>query len=138
MPDDRLLYEARTALVPWAKDDDHCALHFIIEGHNCDIFLCQGDAEDLAFWQALGRLWAAAPLMQLRLKEARDAIATLPPGVLGVTSFPDFYGDMDEDGNLRDGVPYDVTNVYTRDLLLGNIERALREEKGEGNDLRQL
>ena len=69
--------------------------------------------------------------MQLRLKQARDAIAQMPPDVLGVTGFADFLSDMDEDGNLRDGVLYDTTNMYTRDLLLGNIERALREEKGE-------
>ena len=128
MPDDRLLYEAHTALVPWAKDDSHYALHFIIEGRNCDIFLCQGDDGELAFWQALASLWERAPLMQLRLKEARDAIAQMPPDVLGVTSSADFISDMDEDGNLRDGVLYDTTNMYTRDLLLGNVERALKQE----------
>ena len=129
--DDRLLYEAHTALVPWAKDDDHYALHFIIEGRNCDIFLCQGDDDELAFWQALASLWERAPLMQLRLKEARDAIAQMPPDVLGVTGSPDFISDMDEDGNLREGIPYDVTCMYTRDLLLGNIERALGEGEEE-------
>lgn len=115
--DDRLLYEARIALVPWTKDDDHSALHFIIEGRNCDIFLCQGDAEDLAFWQALGRLWVAAPTMRLRLKEARDAIASLPPDSLGIASAP-YIGQQ-------------YTNWYIRDELLGNIEQVLREEKGE-------
>ena len=115
--DDRLLYEAHTALVPWAKDDEHYALHFIIEGRNCDIFLCQGDDDELAFWQALASLWERAPLMQLRLKEARDAIEALPPDVLGIDYTP--------------GIGQQYTNWYVRDELLGNIERALREGEGE-------
>ena len=126
MPD-KLLYEARTELVPWTKkDDDHKALHFIIAGRNFDRFLCQGDADDLEFWQAVGWLWECAPLMQLRLKEARDAIASLPSDALGIASAPDFLGDR-----TGEGVDYDTTHWYIRDELLSNIERALREEKGE-------
>ena len=116
MPDE-LLYEAHSALVPWAKDDDHYALHFIIEGRNCDIFLCQGDDDELAFWQALASMWERAPLMQLRLKEARDAIATLSMDALGTACDP-----------MGEGL---YNYWYIRDGLLGNIARALTEEKGE-------
>jgi len=126
--DERLLYEAHTI---WAENNECKALYLVIEGHNREIFLCWEDDKDLAFWQAVGRLWERAPLMQLRLKDARDAIASLPPDALGVTGFADFISDMDEDGNLREGVQYDTTCMYTGDLLLGNIERALEEDKGE-------
>lgn len=108
------LYKSHSLLVPWTyMEETHKSLHFVIEDRDFSCYMCQEDAEDLQFWQAVVSLWKRAPLLELRLKEARDAIASLPPESLGVGGEPDDMG-----GHV-------ATRWYKRDALLSNINEAL-------------
>jgi len=120
--DDRLLYEGE---LDESSREVYLAL-YVDGGHYADVYVGDKDQDDIDFWRSIANLWVAAPLMQLRLKEARDAIATLPIDALGTCSAPDFIGNR-----TGEGVDYDTTQWGVRDELLGHIDDALKEAKGE-------